>query len=191
VRLPSLLCYGRAKKQGSRPRPCDSDGLIPFNDLLAISYPQITDSEVRCYLTCIRGHTSSPSTLKVRVNVCFVNTRLSVQSQETTLVPSYQSTAFRIGLVIYLELKAARVDMSPSSESQNKPFGSSSGPEETSAPTSPTDTRHPLSRYESITSDDEGQTSGYQTETVRRRPEAQAAGYGMCFVYSLHSCVYI
>lgn len=81
--------------------------------------------------------------------------------------------------------------MSPGNELQARASDSAtpSGQEQTanmSAPTSPTDTRHPLSRYESITSEDEGQASGYQaSDTVRRRPEGQS--YGMCHMNELHN----
>jgi len=53
-------------------------------------------------------------------------------------------------------------------------------PSEMSNPTSPTDTRHPVSRYESITqSHTDGLSSSFQsTDTVRRRSETQQGGYG-------------
>lgn len=59
-------------------------------------------------------------------------------------------------------------------ESQQTPGGMST-------PTSPTDTLHPTARYESITHpQNDGLSSSFQsTDTVRRRPEAQKAGYGM------------
>lgn len=48
----------------------------------------------------------------------------------------------------------------------------------TSTPTSPTDTRHPLGIFTSSTSHNEGLSESYQsTDTVRRRPEALS--YGM------------
>ncbi|TAQ91533.1 hypothetical protein B7494_g154 [Chlorociboria aeruginascens] len=41
-----------------------------------------------------------------------------------------------------------------------------------STPTSPTDNRHPLSRFEAITSQDDGLSESFQsTDTIRRRPE--------------------
>lgn len=52
-----------------------------------------------------------------------------------------------------------------------------------SVPPSPAETRHPLSRYESIApdvEDDDTAASILSTDTVRRRPEGQTAtGYGM------------
>ncbi|EDN96716.1 hypothetical protein SS1G_01642 [Sclerotinia sclerotiorum 1980 UF-70] len=47
-----------------------------------------------------------------------------------------------------------------------------------STPTSPTDTRHPLSRYESISQQNDGLAESFQsTDTMRRRPE-NTGGYG-------------
>lgn len=49
-----------------------------------------------------------------------------------------------------------------------------------STPTSPTDSRHPLARVESISDQvgpDEGLSESYQsTETIRRRPDTQTYG---------------
>ncbi|KAL3427610.1 sodium/calcium exchanger protein [Phlyctema vagabunda] len=52
-------------------------------------------------------------------------------------------------------------------------------PEDMSAPASPTDSRHPLSKVESATTqqEDDGLSQSYQsTDTVRRRPEPQSYG---------------
>lgn len=47
-----------------------------------------------------------------------------------------------------------------------------------STPTSPTDTRHPQGRFESVAAHDDGLSESYQsTDTVRRRPEQMS--YGM------------
>lgn len=49
---------------------------------------------------------------------------------------------------------------------------------EMSTPTSPTDTRHPLARVESISQQNDGLSESFQsTDTVRRRPEPMS--YGM------------
>lgn len=58
---------------------------------------------------------------------------------------------------------------------------------EPSTPESPTHSRHPLSRYESIAhhGDDELATSFQSTDTVRRRPEGQTAGYGECLRFHM------
>ena len=46
-----------------------------------------------------------------------------------------------------------------------------------STPTSPTDTRHPLSRFETITDQNDGLSESAQsTDTVRRRPEQMSYG---------------
>ncbi len=49
---------------------------------------------------------------------------------------------------------------------------------------SPTDTRHPLSRFESIVPEpaDDVSTSFQSTDTVRRRPEGGLSGYGKFFL---------
>jgi hypothetical protein len=63
---------------------------------------------------------------------------------------------------------------------------------EISSPASPSDTRHPLSRYESITqeSEDSLATSFQSTDTVRRRPEELQSGYGMLDrSFSLFRCI--
>lgn len=47
-----------------------------------------------------------------------------------------------------------------------------------STPTSPTDNRHPLSRFETVTDQNDGLAESQQpTDTVRRRPESMS--YGM------------
>lgn len=66
--------------------------------------------------------------------------------------------------------------MPPGEEAKPEPSQVQS-PEEMSTPTSPTDTRHPLSRYEAASTQDSGLSESYQsTDTVRRRPEPQSYG---------------
>jgi hypothetical protein len=60
------------------------------------------------------------------------------------------------------------------SPSQGTDTALHSGEEALSAPASPTDTRHPLSRYETVVEEDEEATSG--TDTIRRRPEPNSYG---------------
>lgn len=53
-----------------------------------------------------------------------------------------------------------------------------------STPTSPTDTRHPLSKYESISQQHDGLAESFQsTDTIRRRPD-NTGGYGTQFLYA-------
>jgi len=57
---------------------------------------------------------------------------------------------------------------------------SEQAPSDLSVPTSPTDARHPHTRYESITQQDDGLSESFQsTDTIRRRPESLPISYGM------------
>jgi Ca2+:H+ antiporter len=69
------------------------------------------------------------------------------------------------------------------SSGQGNPPGPSKdlvqSPVNMSTPTSPTDSRHPLSRFETITDQNAGLSESVQsTDTIRRRPEPLMS-YGM------------
>lgn len=67
--------------------------------------------------------------------------------------------------------------MSSDSDSNTGPAATNELPVEMSTPTSPTDTRHPLARVESISQQNDGLSESFQsTDTVRRRPEPISYG---------------
>jgi len=69
--------------------------------------------------------------------------------------------------------------MSSDQDSSSSPKNPPQNAPTMSTPTSPTDTRHPLARFESSSSQDDafGLSESYQsTDTVRRKPEQMSYG---------------